>query len=530
MTSKTSVAGVPVTIPVNTTDLIGFGVIAADFTFNYDPSVLSPLPANISVTPGTTSPTAQVTYNPSTPGSIIISVFNPFGFTGAGTVVDINMKVIGPIGSVTPLTLTNFRYNGGIVCSDPMSGMLTVVSGTVTGRVAFENEPYPASTVTPTPTPLPVTGTKLDAVGGTSFFSLSDSNGNYTLAGFGPGAYTVTPSKPMESFMVPNGILSNDAALVAQHVVQLITLNSVQLRAADVSGLNSISSFDAGLIAQWIVGIPNMLNQTGKWKFTPVSTMPDTTVDSVQNYKALLMGDVNGSWTPMGPRPFESINADSKTAVRVSVPNTKAAQGAQFSVPLNMANLRGSGVLSYQFDIEYDPAVIEPAEIAADVAGTMSDGFSVVSNSPSPGLLKVVVYGTMPVNGKGVYVNLQFVTTGAVDSSTPLTINGFRLNDATAEVLTTSGILTVTASNTASINGRLLSAYGKPVAGARVMLSSTTGERFANTSNSNGYFEFWGMTVGQTYSLTVRAPNLVFVPHTVSVFQNVTALDVIADQ
>ena len=249
MTSKTGVSGVPVIIPVNTTDLSGLGVISADFTFNYDPAVLSPLPADISVTAGSTSPGAEVNYNTATAGTIVVSVFNALGLTGAGTVVDLHMKVIGPIGSFSPLTLTNFRYNGGLVCSTPSSGTLTVVSGTVTGRVSFENQPYPTLTVSPTPTPLPVPGTRVNAVGGTTFFQLSDASGNYSLNAFGPGPYTVTPSRPDEDYMAPNGIFSSDPSLVAQYVVGLASLNSVQQRAADVSGLHSISSFDAALIA-----------------------------------------------------------------------------------------------------------------------------------------------------------------------------------------------------------------------------------------------------------------------------------------
>jgi hypothetical protein len=127
---------------------------------------------------------------------------------------------------------------------------------------------------------------------------------------------------------MPNGIFSNDAALIAQHVVQLITLTPTQIRAADVSGLHSISSFDAALIAQYVVGIPNPLNQSGKWKFTPMSTMPDTTVDSTQNYLALLLGDVSGDWLPPTmARPVEAIVPDPATSVRVSIPDTKAARG-----------------------------------------------------------------------------------------------------------------------------------------------------------------------------------------------------------
>ncbi len=431
----------PVTIPVNTSDLTGLGVIAADFTFNYDPAVLSPNPADISVTAGTVNPGAMVNANTSVSGSVVVSVFSAGAFAGAGTVVDLHMKVIGPINSVTPLTLTNFRYNGNNVCSNSMSGMLTVVSGAVTGRVAFENEPFPIPTISPTPTPRPVPNTKLNAAGGTSFFSLADASGNYSLSGFGPGAYTVTPSRADESNLIPTGIFSNDAALISRHVVGLITLNATQQKAADVSGFHALSSFDAALIAQWIVGIPNALNHTGQWVFTPVSTNPDTTIDSVQDYKALLLGDVSGDWMPPSSRPLESVKPDLKYAVRVSVPSVKAPVGSQVAMPLKIGNLQGRGVSSYQFDIEYDPSVIAPAEIAADLAGTLSEGMSVVYNSPSPGLLKVAVFGVAPFSNDGVFLYLRFLTIGKAGSGTTLTISGLRLNDGTGDVLVTSGRL-----------------------------------------------------------------------------------------
>jgi hypothetical protein len=435
---------VPVTISINTADLTGLGVLSADTTFSYDPAVLSPAAADISVTAGSVAQDAEVNYNASTAGTIVISVFSSTAFAGGGTVADLHMKVKGAVGSVSPLTLTNFRYNGGLVCSNGTSGTLTVVSGTITGRVSLENQPYPFATVSPTPTPLPLAGTTITASGVPSFAVNADTGGNYSLSGFGPGMYTVTPSRPNESFMAPNGIFSNDAALVAQHVVNLITLNSVQQRAADVSGLHSLSSFDAALIAQWVVGIPNMINQTGHWKFTPPSTSPDVVNDSTQDYAGLLLGDVDGNWSVMPTGPLSSIYPDSGKAVKASVPNIKAPAGSSVVVPLSLTDLRGREVSSFQFDIVYDPAVIRPANIAADLNGTVGQGLSIVSNSPAPGLLKVAVYGTEPVAGDGLYANLHFVTVGKIGAETALTINAFRLNDGTDRVIGSAGVLQVT--------------------------------------------------------------------------------------
>jgi len=402
---------------------------------------LSPLPANISITPGSVSPTAVVNYNLSAPGTILVSMFNSADFTGAGSVVDIHMRVIGPIGSVSPLNLVNFRYNGGLVCSNASSGTLTVVGGTVAGRVFYENEAYPPPTTTPTPKPVP--NTRLDAVGSANFFTLSDANGNYLLAAFGPGPYTVTPSRPDENYLTPNGIFSNDPSLIAQHVVQRITLNPVQLRAADVSGLHSISSFDAALVAQWIVGITNPINRTGRWVFTPPSTMPDTNVDTVQNYAALLMGDVNGDWMPVPPMQPDSSLPSTGNSILAALADTKAAANNTVTLPLSLSNLRGAEVSSYPFDIEYDPAMLKPAEIAADVSGTLSDGAGVASYSPTPGLLKVVVYGTFPASSEGLYLNLRFKTAGT-RASTPVEIRRFRVNDGTEQVSASGALVDIT--------------------------------------------------------------------------------------
>jgi hypothetical protein len=43
-TSRGNPSGVPVTIPINTTDVTGRGIIAVDITFNFSPSVLSAAP------------------------------------------------------------------------------------------------------------------------------------------------------------------------------------------------------------------------------------------------------------------------------------------------------------------------------------------------------------------------------------------------------------------------------------------------------------------------------------------------------
>src|SRR5204862_456341 len=103
-------------------------------------------------------------------------------------------------------------------------------------------------------------------------------------------------------------------------------------------------------------------------------------------------------------------------------------------------------------DIRFDPSVIRPANIAADLSATMGQGLIIVSNSPEPGLLKVVVYGVQPASGDGVYANLNFTSIGATGTSSPITITDFGYNDGRDPVVVTNGSVTIeAASNQATL-------------------------------------------------------------------------------
>ena len=241
--------------------------------------------------------------------------------------------------------------------------------------------PDPAATPTPNITgnvdyaivSKPVPSTQLDAAGGIPLMVFTDIMGNYDLSGFDAGAYTVTPSRTAQPCLPagPNGIFSNDAALISQHVVGLITLTADQLIAADVSDFHAISSFDAALIAQKVVGICSGLNHSGEWVFSPASVPhPGGVMGSLtENYRAVMIGDVSGDWNPMGPRPAEPIRRFGVPDVMASLPVMKAAAGAEVVIPFRIDDLGGIGVGSYQFDLIYDPSVITPADAAASITG-----------------------------------------------------------------------------------------------------------------------------------------------------------------
>ncbi|CAN5449839.1 hypothetical protein BH10ACI3_BH10ACI3_26490 [soil metagenome] len=316
----------------------------------------------------------------------------------------------------------------------------TIIGRTLTGTVTLENA---AVGVVPIPDTI-ITSAGTSPLPGTV---LTDAGGGYSVTGFGASSYTITPSKTPYLVNAFNGIFANDVSMVSRHVVGLSTLTAEQIRAAKVSGnaTLTLTSYDAALIAQYLVGIQNPINQTGTWKYNAASASLIVQPDSVQNFYGRLMGDVNGDWTPETPPRPEPLTDPYriKNAVQARMASYKVQPGTEVLVPFRLDNLKGAEVGSYQFDIQYDPYVVTSSELAADLAGTMGENMSIAFNTPEKGLLKVVVYGAYPAQGDGVYVNLRFVVSGVEGTSTPLTISGFRLNDGSGDVYTTDGKLIV---------------------------------------------------------------------------------------
>ena len=250
--------------------------------------------------------------------------------------------------------------------------------------------------------------------------------GTYTLTGFGTGSYTVTPTKTGGA----NGISSFDAARVAQHVAGVPPLlNANQLIAADASGNGIVSSFDAAQIAQFVVSAVG--GHTGEWKFLPMNrSYPSVTTNITgEDYSAILIGEVSGNWTNTGARPVggrqlavaEGRSGGPERSMVVNAPRLVTPADSDVIIPVAVQGIANKGIISYEFDLRYDPLVIQPQANPVDLAGTVSRALSAVANTEEPGLLRVVMYGAMPIEGNGVLLNLRFTAVGAPGSVSPLT-------------------------------------------------------------------------------------------------------------
>ncbi len=500
--------------------------LAADSNFNAASSSATAFTigkgtSTIVVTGSTTFPYSGAPQGPDTSdvtGSTGAVTYSYVGVSGTTYTASATKPTAAGSYEVTATVAADSNYNGAV--SAPFA--FTISSGTVSGTIN-----YYAGTLDP------VSGVTVSGAGGILVSGTTNASGSYSITGFGAGSYTMTPSRAIQLCDTQNGVLIDDAALVSEYVVGLTPLSPTQRLAAKVSGTATanLSSFDAALIAQKSVGICDSPNISGRWGFAPGTYVHNPVTTHNDIYAAYLMGDVNGDWSSTAVPNVANRESSSPNAVRASLPVGNAQPGTEVTVPFRIDNLNGRSLNSYQFSVAYDPAVIVPADESANVDGTLSGNLNAVYNTPTPGMLRVGVYGAFPTQGDGVYVNLKFRVIGNNGSSSPLTISGFRFNRGTDEVTSIHGRITVgAAAADATLQGRVLTMGGRGVTGARVHVTSSTGVVRSAFTTRYGQFSVSGLAIGETYMVTVQSRRFVFTPRSVPINDSVTNVDFVAEQ
>ncbi|MBX3028167.1 hypothetical protein KF840_25035 [bacterium] len=191
------------------------------------------------------------------------------------------------------------------------------------------------ATLTPgTPAPLaghiryyvgdrPVPDVDVMQIGDTPGSVMTNAEGDYAFSSAGPGEVTIRPQKDGD-FNV--AITSLDAVTVLQAVAGEVTLSPDQELAADVTGNGTFSTLDAVRILQFQASIIDRLPAAelceSDWLFVPEPspTPNQTLVEPVvaggtcqrgaialdpftpplagRDFRAILLGDVTGNWTP----------------------------------------------------------------------------------------------------------------------------------------------------------------------------------------------------------------------------------------
>jgi hypothetical protein len=233
------------------------------------------------------------------------------------------------------------------------------------------------------------------------------------------------------------------------------------LIAADVSGNGLIQSFDAAQIARFVTS-SGASGSTGTWKFFTIPDVPFppgttptsrtyasvTTSITGEDYTALLMGEVSGNWNNTGARPVDrnakhlteiSSSRGPERDVTINLPHLSAATGDEVILPVLVDNSANKRIISYEFNLRYDPSVIQLLPDPIDVAGTISRGLSFMANAAEPGILRVAFYGPMPIMENGILLNLRFRAVGKIGSVSPLIWEKIMFNNGEPRTMAANG-------------------------------------------------------------------------------------------
>jgi hypothetical protein len=384
------------------------------------------------------APTSKVAVARSTPAALqsggSFNITSSVIAGGGGKSTNGTTSLEGTIGQATLGASSggNFTVNGGFWQSSPTSAVS--ISGQIT---------YCAAAVPPG-----APNVTLNLTGDTATSTSTNGTGNYSFTNLpGGGSFVVTPTKAGAI----SGISTADATRILQSLAGSLTLTTCQTTAADTSTNGSLSTADATHILNFLAGNPPVAtNHTGEWRFVPASrSYVSINADQTsQNYDAILLGDNSGNWTPAGPSPQAAkIVQPDGAGITVRLPTASVASNqTNFSLPITVDSTTGLGVTGYRLRIVFNQAVVVPQATAFTTTGTLSNGWFVVANTSTPGVLIITAANASPLVGAGTLLTLNFTRTGAQGTSTTLQFQtagatpGLQFEDANENIVPTVAV------------------------------------------------------------------------------------------
>ena len=89
-------------------------------------------------------------------------------------------------------------------------------------------------------------------------------------------------------------------------------------------------------------------------------------------------------------------------------------------VPITVTDITGLGIISYDLNVDYNPAIVTPASPSFDQVGTLSGGMSITPNPANAGHLIISAFQGGALSGVGTLLILKFNVIGSPGQMTPL--------------------------------------------------------------------------------------------------------------
>ena len=137
--------------------------------------------------------------------------------------------------------------------------------------------------------------------------------------------------------------------------------------------------------------------------------------------------------------------------VSVNIPNAEGTVAEIATIPINVGDLTGQNVTSFQFTLSYNASILNVT--GANNTGALTTGTDPIVNTGTPGEITVAWAAATPLTGSGVLVNLeiQYLQVG----SSNLGFQAFEFNEGSPASSTSGGTITVNSGTTPSVGVNL---------------------------------------------------------------------------
>ncbi len=320
------------------------------------------------------------------------------------------------------------------------------------------------------PSGKPVPGVRADLGQDGTADATTGQDGGYAIGSlYGPVILSTMPRwEDPEDAGLRDAVTSFDATMIARQAVGLSTLSANQRIAADVSGNQEVTSYDAAQVAQFAVRLRNhfeVAESTGSdWRFFRCDHYTDASSQDcaaplyihpllggavTDDFHAVLYGDVTGNWAPAAALRApssperEAVEKDRLEAGRLRAAGVKMPPGGPRSRgallvlsgwrgplaagerrELTLGVLEGDGIEALDLQIGYDARSLSIVEVHATGLG----GQLQLVQRDDGGSIRCAMYGTRPLQGSGALLSITVEARRPLGPAYPLGV-GAKANE-----------------------------------------------------------------------------------------------------
>ena len=138
-------------------------------------------------------------------------------------------------------------------------------------------------------------------------------------------------------------------------------------------------------------------------------------------------------------------------SVQMRIPDTSAMPGENVTIPVNIGNTTGLGIIAVEMTIQYNSQILSITQDPS-LSGTIASAWNILSDWSTPGEISISMIWNapnleqlVPLSGSGALVKLNFKVqpSAQLGSTSPLQFIRAILNEGTPTAVTQNGTFTV---------------------------------------------------------------------------------------